>query len=137
MTTRYRTLKASADTVWNKPAVIDYPRLSRRGRRLRSAAIFSAARALQHFVLERVIDPLQRWREERAKYNELMALDDVTLKDIGVSRSDIRAIASGNWETAALRQDGVGAARVELVVDNEPGRRSQACLSQGMNRSAA
>ena len=49
-------------------------------------------------VLHRLLATVRRWRLERATYHQLMGLDDRTLHDIGLSRSDIRAVAHGTWE---------------------------------------
>lgn len=38
---------------------------------------------------------LRQWRERRRAYDELMALDDRLLQDIGISRSEIRAAIVG------------------------------------------
>ncbi len=41
--------------------------------------------------------PVQRWLAERTVRNELMALDDRTLADIGLTRGDIPQVAAGLW----------------------------------------
>ena len=45
------------------------------------------------------------WRRRERAYAELMALDDHSLADIGIRRSDIRAISEGSYapgQSAAL-----------------------------------
>jgi uncharacterized protein YjiS (DUF1127 family) len=41
------------------------------------------------------------WRRRERAYSELMALDDHSLADIGISRSDIRAICEGSHKPEA------------------------------------
>ena len=43
------------------------------------------------------------WRRRERAYAELMALDDHSLADIGVSRPDIRAICEGSYPSASSR----------------------------------
>ncbi len=38
------------------------------------------------------------WRRRERAYAELMALDDHSLADIGIRRSDIRAICEGSYK---------------------------------------
>ena len=47
---------------------------------------------------------LTRWRQRQRAYGELMALDDRSLADIGIRRSQIRGIVEGFHE-AARRAD--------------------------------
>ena len=73
-----------------------------RARFLRAEALASLRRAtmnvLSLFVQRNLVQPLRQWNNRRTQYAELMALSDHTLKDIGISRSDIPAIAAGVWE---------------------------------------
>jgi uncharacterized protein YjiS (DUF1127 family) len=45
----------------------------------------------------RIADPISRAVQYRRTFAELAALDDRTLADLGISRSDIPAIASGHF----------------------------------------
>jgi uncharacterized protein YjiS (DUF1127 family) len=60
----------------------------------------------------RIADPISRAIAYRRTYAELASLDDRTLMDLGISRSDIPAIASGSFvrdvETNYLRGRVVG-----------------------------
>jgi uncharacterized protein YjiS (DUF1127 family) len=60
----------------------------------------------------RIADPITRAIQYRRTYAELAALDDRTLADLGISRSDIPAIAAGTYvrenETQYLRGRAVG-----------------------------
>ncbi len=60
----------------------------------------------------RIADPITRAIQYRRTFAELAQLDDRTLADLGISRSDIPAIASGSFvresETAYLRGRIVG-----------------------------
>ena len=45
---------------------------------------------------------IARWRQRERTYGELIALDDRTLADIGIHRTQIPAIVAG-WNEAAQR----------------------------------
>jgi uncharacterized protein YjiS (DUF1127 family) len=51
-------------------------------------------------LLNSVRQAFADWRQRERAYAELMALDDHTLADIGIRRSDIRAICEGSHEPA-------------------------------------
>ncbi|MBI3451951.1 MAG: DUF1127 domain-containing protein [Rhodospirillales bacterium] len=66
-----------------------------------------AGRALIKAV-KRLAAAIEGWRQHRATYAELMSLDDRTLADIGIGRSDIPRIAAGqflpqNWTPRDVR----------------------------------
>ena len=42
------------------------------------------------------------WRRRERAYDELMALDDHSLADIGIRRSDIRAVCEGSFAQSQL-----------------------------------
>ena len=53
------------------------------------------------------------WRDRQRAYDELMALDDYALADIGIRRSEIRAIVEGfhentRDESVEARQPAIG-----------------------------
>ena len=120
MTTQNLTQPPSSHMGSSPAGNINYRHLTQRGRQLRSDAVFSAARAMQGYISEHVVRPLRRWREEQARYTALMALDDLTLKDIGISRSDIRATATGTWQSGHREAARPRNKRVECVVSNAP-----------------
>lgn len=41
-----------------------------------------------------ILKPFVDWRAQRAAFDELMSLDDRTLKDIGVARCEIRGLVA-------------------------------------------
>jgi uncharacterized protein YjiS (DUF1127 family) len=41
---------------------------------------------------------IARWRQRQRAYGELMALDDRSLSDIGIRRSEIAAIVDGSYD---------------------------------------
>ena len=45
------------------------------------------------------------WRHRQQAYAELMSLDDRSLADIGIRRSEIPAIVEGHHEASEQRQD--------------------------------
>ena len=137
MTAQNLTLPPAIDPGLRTGGGIDYERLSRRGHRLRSEAIAAAAKRLQRYINNRVFRPLQCWREERLRYSELMSLDSRTLKDIGISRGDIRAIASGTWADAPKRRGSVRATRLNCVAVNAAERQDQVCPDEWAGRLAA
>ncbi|MDJ0948268.1 MAG: DUF1127 domain-containing protein [Alphaproteobacteria bacterium] len=63
-------------------------------------------------VLARLVADVRRYFKARRTYRELMDLDDRSLKDIGITRGDIRRIAFGEHgrEGHELRRvpDGAG-----------------------------
>jgi uncharacterized protein YjiS (DUF1127 family) len=48
---------------------------------------------------------LSEWRNKQKAYAELMALDDRSLADIGIRRSEIPAIVEGHHEASAKPGD--------------------------------
>ena len=48
---------------------------------------------------------LADWRRRQRAYAELMALDDRSLADIGIRRSEIPAIVEGNYEASGRNRD--------------------------------
>lgn len=59
---------------------------------------------------------IARWRQRQRAYGELMALDDRSLADIGIHRSQIQAIVEETY--AASRR----AAAPDRIHDAEPAR---------------
>jgi uncharacterized protein YjiS (DUF1127 family) len=63
------------------------------------------------------------WRRRERAYDELMALDDHSLADIGICRSEIRAICEGSQSparsaalrTAAARRDQFHSPEARLI----------------------
>ena len=64
--------------------------VSRQSTRLAEADRLSAGS-----LLHRVWRRLRRWHDNRVAEAHLMSLDDVTLKDIGIHRSEIRSVVYG------------------------------------------
>ena len=46
-------------------------------------------------LVKNVVETIVTWQTRRRTIGELSALGDSTLKDIGISRSEIRAVADG------------------------------------------
>ena len=97
MTIQYLQLPQAHQSGHYTGGEINYHHLVQRGRRLQSEAMLAGVLALKCYLSEHVIQPWQRWNQARNRYNAFMALDNLTLKDIGVYRSDIRAISEGTW----------------------------------------
>jgi uncharacterized protein YjiS (DUF1127 family) len=55
---------------------------------------------------------IARWRQRQRAYGDLMALDDRSLSDIGIRRSEIAAIVDGSHD-AASRAAGAAPSRWE------------------------
>jgi uncharacterized protein YjiS (DUF1127 family) len=63
----------------------------------------------------------QGWRKRQRAYDELMALDDHALADIGIHRSEIPAIVGGfhekTWrEPADVREPAIGLSSPEVTL---------------------
>jgi uncharacterized protein YjiS (DUF1127 family) len=48
-------------------------------------------------LLNSAWEAIANWRRRERAYSELMALDDHSLADIGIRRSEIRAICEGSY----------------------------------------
>ena len=55
-------------------------------------------------LLNSVREAFVDWRQRERAYAELMALDDHALADIGIRRSDIRAICEGSHMPAPSQE---------------------------------
>ena len=58
--------------------------------------VIALAKALRNAAIK-AYAPVKQWLAERTVRDELMALDDRTLADIGLTRGDIPQVASGLW----------------------------------------
>lgn len=97
--------KAAGMARRNEHGSIDVPFYESRARILRARFMMMWLRRLATWVV-------QGWRRRRLA-SELYALDERTLRDLGIARSDIPAIASGSYCRDATRQrrctsDGTG-----------------------------
>jgi len=137
MTVQIEKLQPANDTGLNAVGGVDYERLVLRGQRLRAEAILAATRMVHRYIKSQVLRPLQCWRKERLRYGQLMALDNRTLKDIGLSRSDIRTIAGGVWVGALKKPTSVSGARSKCIEVNGPEKQHKARPDQCTARLAA
>jgi len=85
-------------------------------RRLRSqafAALTADAILSLGSAFQTAIARLKSWNERRATFAELDALDDRSLADIGLSRSEINQVASGHYvhEARNYRQNAIDSVR--------------------------
>jgi uncharacterized protein YjiS (DUF1127 family) len=74
-------------------------------RKMQNQMFFELIAALARPVgrtLAWLASPLAAWWTRTQVYDELMGMDDRMLDDIGISRSDIPAVASGRYEPAVL-----------------------------------
>jgi uncharacterized protein YjiS (DUF1127 family) len=63
-----------------------------RARRLRAEAVRAWARLLSGWLRMHVVEPVRRAHQRRRDLDVLMTLDERTLADIGVQRSQIKAL---------------------------------------------
>ena len=83
---------------------------------------------------------LRRWNERRQISRELMALDDRMLKDIGVNRTEIRAISEGTWMPAGrtrTRPKGASTRIAVLAAQSRPPAPAKRDWNEEETRSAA
>lgn len=76
------------------PSVHETWRMVAEARRMRSQEIAKSIKSLGVWLRTRVIEPLLWAVEAERSYNELMALDDRTLEDIGIRREEIPQIVA-------------------------------------------
>jgi uncharacterized protein YjiS (DUF1127 family) len=76
--------------------VIDTIGVEAAARELRAREFARLIGVLAGKVKSALVGPLARWRRREALANELYSLDERMLKDIGLSRSEIPFIVSGN-----------------------------------------
>jgi len=106
---------------------VDYTVQARQARaRVVNHVLGAAARALAAAARRALVDPVRRARS----YDDLRALDDRALQDIGIRRDDAEAIARGTWLPHRLARRG---ARTEA---GDPATAS-APHDQGRRRDAA
>ena len=96
-----------------------------RGRKLRSQAIHQALRWLAGWIrqgfglaasaLRRVFRSLQAGRQRRAALRELRALNDHTLRDIGLSRAEIRTAVDELFRLRKHESDAAPDTRLPLI----------------------
>ncbi|MFQ5959104.1 MAG: DUF1127 domain-containing protein [Alphaproteobacteria bacterium] len=80
-------------------------------------AAYRAITAIENLV-RNALDALRNGHRRRVAFDELSALSDATLKDIGLPRSEIRYVVKTlNGPTAGLRTRGGHA--LEAVADND------------------
>jgi uncharacterized protein YjiS (DUF1127 family) len=90
------------------PEGLDYRALAARERAKAMRELASAAAGGLRRVSRSVVGALARWHKRRATIAELSALDDRMLKDIGVSRGNIPALADGLMRARAASTDPAG-----------------------------
>lgn len=109
-----------------------------RARRARARVVRHAlqgtSRGLTGALRRGLLDPVRRWHHARRTYNELMALDDRMLDDIGIRRGDIEAIARGKWRPHGREREGA-VERAQL--DVEPAKPASAVREVAKHREAA
>lgn len=102
MTTDHREFTATSARRTRSGAV-DMEYYTRRARALRSETVGIGLGRFSAW-LGRLVHRLVARIARRRTRNELAALDRRTLQDLGISRNDIDAIASGDFFTDATRQ---------------------------------
>lgn len=87
-------------------------------RKMRNQMLFESIATLARptgRALAWLASPLTAWWTRTQVYDELMGMDDRMLDDIGISRSDIPAVASGGYQPAVLPAPRLVAGQVNRV----------------------
>lgn len=93
----------------------EYQELRRRRNEAKAAAFYAAAKSLRVGV-SAALQSLRRWNKERHAIQELSALDDRILKDIGLERRDIRGVARSYARGEPAKTTAAEAAPAESAV---------------------
>lgn len=104
----------------------EYQELRRLRNEARAAAFYEAARPVRAAIgftataLGRGFEAVGRWQRERRAINELSALNDRVLADIGLQRRDIRSVVRSLVHDGKLRRTAAEAATLEAAPRLEP-----------------
>ena len=95
---------------------VEQRRVMREAERLRAEAVRDALRGLWRGIL-RLGEAVRRSEQRRGSLQELLALDDHTLADIGLHRAELQAVARGlvRWEQVFVPRAADGGAGAEVM----------------------
>lgn len=102
-------LKLFAET--RVPTVSETWRMVAEARRMRSEQIVKSIKLLGAWLRTHVVEPLLWAAEAERSYNELMALDDRTLEDIGIRREEIPQVVARGIAQKRLAAYAAGASQ--------------------------
>ncbi|MGI9385224.1 MAG: DUF1127 domain-containing protein [Methyloligellaceae bacterium] len=109
-----------ADTQYPAHAPIDYPEILKRVRKERARTFHElfagGARATATLIMTRVVEPYRQYRDRREGMRALEQLSDHHLKDIGLTRGDIRAAVAGEFLPARARRGDLDADPAQAAV---------------------
>jgi len=82
-----------------------------------------------------VVEAYRSWRQRRAAIFELGSLDDRSLRDLGINRSEIQSVVAG-WDSTRIPRGQVAVKPVRQPVMSAPARTSRTAIAASRKNAA-